>query len=138
MEAENETLDLSGIERVIIAVNDLDHAISVYGDMFALSITGPIADAGRGIRSAICTPPTGGVIELVSVDDAQQPFARSIANFLDEGKEGMYALVLTTPDLESTSLALTARGAELHVAGDSADVREIETDFGVRLRIAKA
>ncbi len=85
--------DLSGIVRVIIAVRDIDHAVSVYGDKLAMDISKPSVDADRGVRSAICRPPSGGVIELVAVEDQSQPFGRSIEGFLDSNREGMYALV---------------------------------------------
>jgi catechol 2,3-dioxygenase-like lactoylglutathione lyase family enzyme len=131
---------LSGIQRVIIAVYDLDHAVKVYGDMFAMEIGEASVDAQRGVRSAICKPPSGGVIELVSVEDPQQPFAKSIAEFLDTRREGMYALVLQSRDLQATAKALTARGLETRTATDSSEVLEIDrtSAFGALLRIESA
>jgi len=131
---------LSGIKRVIIAVYDLDHAVTVYGDMFAMDIGEPSVDANRGVRSAICKPPSGGVIELVSVEDPQQPFAKSIAEFLDTNREGMYALVLQSHDLQMTAQALAARGLETSAATDSAEVLEVDrtSAFGALLRIESA
>ena len=89
---------------------------------------------------AICTPPSGGVIELVAVEDLQQPFANSIAEFLKTNREGMYALVLHSDDLKATAKALTARGLEFSKASDSADVLEIDrrSAFGALLRIESA
>lgn len=137
---DSDSPGLSGIMRVIIAVNDLDHAITVYGDMFAMDISEPMVDAQRGVRSAICKPPSGGAIELVSVDDPKQPFAKSIAEFLNANREGMYALVLQSHDLQATATVLAARGLKTSAATDSAEVLEIDrrSAFGVLLRIEAA
>jgi catechol 2,3-dioxygenase-like lactoylglutathione lyase family enzyme len=131
---------LSGIKRVIIAVQDLDHAVTVYGDMFAMDIDEPSVDTQRGVRSAICKPPSGGVIELVSVADQQQPFAKSITEFLDTHQEGMYALVLQSRDLQATAAALATRGLKTSVATDSEEVLEVDrtSSFGALLRIETA
>ena len=131
---------LSGIARVIIAVHDLDHAVTVYGNKFAMDIAEPSVDAERGVRAAICSPPSGGAIELVSVDDQNQPFAKSIAGFLDSNREGMYALVLQSQDLQHAADVLAARGLEVSTSADSPEVLEVERSatFGTLLRIEAA
>jgi catechol 2,3-dioxygenase-like lactoylglutathione lyase family enzyme len=128
---------LSGIARVIIAVRDLDAALAVYGDKLALATDEPSIDAERGIRSAICAPPSGGLIELVSVADPGQPFARAIAEFLAAEREGMFALVLQTSDLEVAADALVARGLRVEMSSDRSRVLVIERTrmFGARIRI---
>ena len=139
-EQHTDSPGLSGIARVIVAVHDLEHAVTVYGNKFGLDIAEPTVDAERGVRSAICTPPSGGVIELVSVSDRNRPFAESVATFLDSSREGMYALVLQSRDLQASARALAARGVEVHAVADSADtsdVVEIEraSTFGARIWI---
>jgi catechol 2,3-dioxygenase-like lactoylglutathione lyase family enzyme len=128
---------LSGIARVIIAVRDLDHAATVYGNQFAMDIEEPFIDPDRGVRSAICNPPSGGAIELVSVADQDRPFARSILNFLEDNREGMFALVLQSRDLQGSATDLTARGLNVSVSADSPEVLEVErtSTFGALLRI---
>lgn len=129
--------DLSGISRVIIAVSDLDHAASVYGQMFALEITEARVDPVRGVRSVICTPPSGGVIELVSVADASQPFAKSIGEFLQAHQEGMYALVLNSQNLQQSQERLIAEGLHVKVpAGATTSLEIARTDtFGALIQI---
>jgi catechol 2,3-dioxygenase-like lactoylglutathione lyase family enzyme len=138
--ASNDAPELSGIARVIIAVDDLDHAASVYGHGFAMNIEQPTLDAERGVRSAICSPPTGGTIELVCVADPSRPFAKSIQTFLDNDREGMYALVLRSPDLQASAEALSRRGLEVGTAADSDDVLEVDrgSAFGVLFRVELA
>ncbi len=128
---------LSGIARVIIAVHDLDHAVKVYGTWFAMAVSEPSLDAERGVRFAQCNPPTGGVIELVSAEDRNQPFAKSIADFLEGDREGMYALVLQSQNLEASVANLTAHGLEVRRAKDSPEAFEVQrtSTFGARIRI---
>jgi len=131
---------VSGIARVLIAVNDLDHAMKVYGSWFAMDISEPGLDVERGVRFAQCSPPTGGVIELVSAENQNQPFAKSIADFLENDREGMFATVLQSQDLEATVSNLAARGLEVHRAADSPEVFEVQrtSTFGARIRIESA
>jgi len=137
---DSDSPGLSGIARVIIAVNDLDHAVSVYGTQFAMDIDAPSVDARRGVRSAICNPPSGGAIELVSVDDQNRPFAKSIKRFLDGNREGMFALVLHSRDLQASAKALAARGLEVSTSADSPEALEVPrtSTFGALLRIELA
>jgi len=129
--------ELSGIARVIIAVDDLDRAVDVYGTRFAMDMGSPSLDTERGVQAAICTPASGGVIELVSVRDSQRPFARSVREFLDSDREGMFAVVLQSRDLQASRHALLARGVEVAPSDESPDVLEIErgATFGMQVRI---
>lgn len=136
----SDSTGLSGIVRVIIAVHDLDHAVTVYGDKFAMDISETSVDTQRGVRSAICKPPSGGVIELVSVEDSKQPFGKSITEFLDGNREGMYALVLQSHDLKASAKSLAARGLKTRAAADSPEVLEVDptATFGALIRIESA
>lgn len=132
--------ELSGIVRVIIAVDDLDRAVDVYGTRFAMDIGSPSRDAERGVKTAICTPASGGVIELVSAQDSERPdapFARSVREFLDSDREGMFGVVLQSRDPEASRRALLARGIEVAPSGESPDVLEVDPSatFGMRMRI---
>ena len=129
--------ELSGIARVIIAVDDLDRAVDVYGTRFAMDIGSPSLDAERGVQTAICTPASGGVIELVSAQDSERPFARSVRKFLDSDREGMFGVVLQSHDPEASRRALLARGIEVAPSDESPDVLEIDRSatFGMRLLI---
>jgi len=137
---DTDSPGLSGIARVIVAVHSLDHAMAVYGNKFALDTAEPTVDSKRGIRSAVCTPPSGGLIELVSVYDRNQLFAESVAEFLESRGEGMYALVLQSRDLQRSAKNLTARGVEVHNVAASPDLLEIEraSTFGARIWIESA
>ena len=51
---------LSGIAKVIIAVDNLDHAMGGYGEKLAMGMGGSRLDFERGVRSGICNPASGG------------------------------------------------------------------------------
>lgn len=129
---------LSGIARVVIAVHDLDHAVAVYGDQLALPIGEPSLDADRGVRSAICTPPTGGLIELVSVADPERAFASSVRAFLESGREGLFSLVLNSRDLQASAKNLEARGLRVGTSADSPGALEVERTCGALFLIELA
>src|SRR6516162_3135307 len=57
-------LHLTGICRVIVAVRDLDDAVTVYRDRFGIPTRAPTTDSARGMRVALCAASTGGTIEL--------------------------------------------------------------------------
>ncbi len=122
--------ELSGITRVILAVNDAGEAAAVYGEGFHMDVSPPSVDEDRGVLQAICTPPAGGRIEFVSPTDTERPFARRIASFLDERREGMYALVLRAQDPEAAADILEERGVEVR----RTDVIEASL-LGARLQI---
>ena len=80
------------------------------------------------------------MIALVSVYNRNQPFAESVAEFLDSRGEGMYALVLQSRDLQKSAKNLAARGVEVHNVAASPDLLEIEraSTFGARMWIESA
>ena len=114
----SRTLGLSGIVRVIIAVRDLSRALDVYGRQLGLEIGKSEADVDRGVVAAMCQPPAGGVIELLSVMDQRKPFAASVAAHLSEKGEGLYALVLQSAEPAAVRTALIERGVEILDASD--------------------
>lgn len=130
---------VSGVARVIIAVKDLAAAATTYGTRFGLDADTALEDPARGVASVTVRPPTGGVIELVSVRDRSQPFAASVGAHLDANPEGMYALVLRAPDPAGLLDGLRARGLDARLAADSAEVVELGRGsmFGALVRIER-
>lgn len=134
-EQSDETLSLSGITRVMIAVQNIDQAVAVYGAKLGMPIDPVAVDAVRGVKSALCHPPTGGMIELVSVEDNKQAFAKSVEAFLQSRGEGMFALVLETQDLQKTAEVLSQRGLNVDtVTDDAIEIARSDT-FGALIRI---
>lgn len=139
-ERDDRAPRLSGIVRVIVAVEDIDHAVAVYGSRFKLPMDSIVDDAKRGVQAAICRPPTGGAIELVAVKDGSRAFAGAIERHLRERREGMYALVLESPDLPATARSLAGHGIGVSPAADDPRVLEVprEDAFGALIRIEAA
>ena len=134
-EQTDETLSLSGITRVMIAVRDIDQAVAVYGTKLGLPIDPVIVNNERGVKSALCHPPTGGMIELVSVANNNQTFAKSIETFLQSRGEGMFALVLETQNCQKTAEVLSQRGLTIATVTDEAiEITPADT-FGALIRI---
>lgn len=134
-EQSDETLSLSGITRVMIAVQNIDQAVAVYGAKLGMPIDPVVVDVVRGVKSALCHPPTGGMIELVSVEDNRQAFAKSVEAFLQSRGEGMFALVLETQDLQKTAEVLSQRGLNVDtVTDDAIEIARADT-FGALIRI---
>ena len=131
----DETLSLSGITRVMIAVRDIDRAVAVYGEQLGMPIDPIALDDKKGVKTALCHPPTGGKIELVSVSDRDRAFANSIDAFLQTRGEGMFALVLETRDLQKTADVLSQRGLTVStVTEDAIEISQADT-FGALIRI---
>lgn len=134
-EQTDETLSLSGITQVMIAVRDIDQAVAVYGTKLGMPIDPVIANNERGVKSALCHPPTGGMIELVSVANNNQTFAKSIETFLQSRGEGMFALVLETQNCHKTAEVLSQRGLTIATVTDEAiEIAPVDT-FGALIRI---
>ena len=133
-----EPTGLTGINRVIIAVKDLEAATDTYGSKFALEASRPVQDGARGVSSVICTPPSGGIIELVAVDDLRKTFAASIERFIATRGEGMYALVLGTDDLQQTATALAANGMKTANVPGLENTLQLDADatFGARFFVS--
>jgi hypothetical protein len=129
------TTGLTGIQRVIIAVNDIDKAADTYGRKIALDISEPVLDADRGVHAITCTPPTGGAIELVATNDPNKAFAAAIDHFVESRGEGLYALVLGTDDLQQTQTALATRGISSAPIPSMNAILEVdrEATFGSRV-----
>jgi catechol 2,3-dioxygenase-like lactoylglutathione lyase family enzyme len=129
---------LTGIKRVIIAVRDLEEAVDTYGRKFGLEVTEPVHDDTRGVTSVICTPPKGGIIELVAVADPDKTFAGAIEQHIETKREGIYGLVLGSDNLEHTAAALAANGMKtVDVAGLEDTLQlDAEETFGARFFVS--
>ena len=130
----DESLGLSGIVRVEIAVRNLDAAREVYGAKMGLPVETVVTDAARGVDSVICRPPKGGVIELLTVRDTSVPFAAELDEFTSRRGEGMYAIVLRAPDVGAVKSALAERGVSVqaHEASGECLVANVS---GAQIRI---
>ncbi len=126
--------DLSGIMKVVIGTSDAHKAAAVYGTGLGLEVGPPVVDAEDGVVRIVCTPPKGGVIELVSAVDTDQEYGREIASFVEAGSGGMYALVLEAAQPSAAASMLTARG--LPFDGAAPGGLPMAEVFGARIVLA--
>jgi catechol 2,3-dioxygenase-like lactoylglutathione lyase family enzyme len=128
---------LSGIARVILAVRDLDDAVAVYRDRLGIPTRVQGAESERGVRVAVCAPPSGGTIELTHPIDEGGSSRQGLAAFVRDRGEGMYALVLESPDPQATAAVLHASGIEIRRSVADSTRWEIDPAavHGARIRI---
>lgn len=117
---------LTGIQRVGIAVNDLDDAAAIYGKGIGLAAEPAVDDPERGISVVVCRAPSGAAIELMMVTDPSSTFGGELQRFLDDRGPGLFSLTLGAPDVEHARSTLTERGVDFAAGTDL---------FGARLYI---
>jgi catechol 2,3-dioxygenase-like lactoylglutathione lyase family enzyme len=128
MDETPDSLGLSGIAQVVIAVHDIEAAAQVYGPKLGLEVDERLVDSARGVGCVVVRPPSGGVIELVAVEDESRPYAQRLAAFLDERGEGMFELVLQTNDLVQANATLASRGIGVEVGIDGSGLQIARSD----------
>lgn len=130
--AESRTglVGLSGITRAIVATGDAVEAAHAYGEGLGLAVAEPVIDDERGIRSAIVTPPAGGLIELVSAIEPVRPFGAAIRRAVEERGQGLFAIVLEADDRAAALEALADRGLSFGGPDDNET-----TVFGARIMV---
>lgn len=112
---------ITGMPRIAIAANEFDKLVATFREKFGV----PVIDMSE-----------------TSVDslgaDLSKAFANSIQSYLETRGEGMYALVLQTPDLDDTVSVLSERGLNpSRVSQDAIEVSPAQA-FGARIRIESA
>lgn len=99
------------IDHVVIAVNDLDAAVTTYQENFGLLKVKAGDVPSLGIRNAYLQI-GDAQIELVTPLSAQGP----VADFLDKQGGGMYLLALEVDDLQAAIAELQDKGVRVNVA----------------------
>ena len=134
MEEPDDSMALSGIQRVVIAVRDLTASNETYRDKLGLAAQAPNKDVERGVNSVLVYPPSGGMIELVSSADRRRPYADRIAKMIEDRGEGMFELVLKTSDLGRAHETMSERGLTVDMSDDALLISKTDT-HGVQIRI---
>lgn len=132
---EEQSLALSGIMRVMVAVHDVDAALAVYSQSLGLPAGEVEADSRRGIRRAVVQPPRGGAIELVSPLEDRRSFSQSLKAQLQGRGEGLFGLVLQADNPLSIAKELASRGIAMAAAYEGGIALSPDTTFGARIFI---
>jgi methylmalonyl-CoA/ethylmalonyl-CoA epimerase len=107
-----ESVGITRIDHVGIAVADLDEAIDFYARVFGMSCIHVEENREQGVREAMLSvgpTPAGGCLQLLAPLTPES----TIAKFLDRSGPGIQQLAYTVSDVDATSAALRGRGVRL-------------------------
>jgi methylmalonyl-CoA/ethylmalonyl-CoA epimerase len=96
-------LRVLGIDRVLVATQDLDESVRTFEELLGLSFGGTVDPADEPLANRVST--TG--IEFVTGDDGS-----GVARYLAESGPGIYALSLEVADADDAYETLAAHGIE--------------------------
>ena len=88
-----------GVNRVVIAVEDLDEAVALYSELLATTFhCADALGAPLGIRGAISWD---AGIEIVSpLPQSDSPMGRAVRQFIEEHGGGLYSVVFSVDDVD--------------------------------------
>ena len=99
-----------GVNRVVIAVRDLDKAVALYSELFDTAFyEGDAAQAASyGIRVAVSWD---AAIEIVSpLPESDATMGRAVARFVDKYGGGLYSVVFSVDDVDEAHARATKMG----------------------------
>jgi methylmalonyl-CoA/ethylmalonyl-CoA epimerase len=97
-----------GVDHVVVAVKDLDAAVSNYEAIFGTPVTERSEAPAAGMKMAFFRFPDS-YVELVSNIDDQGPIAKR----LTERGEGVHLIAMKVDDIDKTLAELRAKGVRL-------------------------
>jgi methylmalonyl-CoA/ethylmalonyl-CoA epimerase len=98
-----------GVDRVVIAVRDIDTAAKRYSELLGISFPHSVIREDYGIRAMVSWD---GGIELVSPIDNNS----LIAKFIEKKGEGLFGVVFKVDDIDKAKARAEAKG--FRVTGD--------------------
>lgn len=130
---------ITAMPRIAIATPDFDGLVGTCRRALGL----PVIDlcdaflAPLGARLAMCVPPGGSHLELMSPAVADAPLSQSLQRFLDRRGPGLFALMLEAPDPDAEAAQLAQRGLQVLPRMAGAGGRDIHpaSTHGVLVRI---
>jgi len=97
-----------GVDHVVVAVKDLDAAVSNYEAIFGTPVSERTEAPAAGMKMAFFRFPDS-YVELVSNIDDQGPIAKR----LTERGEGVHLIAMKVDDIDKTLAELRAKGVRL-------------------------
>lgn len=130
---------ITAMPRIAIAMHDFASAVALFRDEFGM----PVADFSSetvpalGAHVAMCQPPGGSNIELMSPANPEEPLSQALQKFLDRRGDGIYALMLEAPDPNAEAEALLERGVKVLPLMRGAGGRDVHpsSTHGVLIRV---
>lgn len=130
---------ITGMPRIAIAARDFAGTVATFRDTLGM----PVVDlsewsvADLGARLAMCVPPGGSNVELMSPADPSAPLSQSLERFLARRGGGLFALMLEAPDPDAEAEALRERGLDVLPLMAGAAGRDVHprSTHGVLIRV---
>ena len=130
---------ITGMPRIAIAVEDFAAAIETFRGRLGM----PVVDISeRSVESlgaclAMCVPPGGSNIEIMSPAKPEAPLSQSLQKFLDRRGDGLFALMLEAPVPDEEADVLASRGLHVLPLMAGAGGRDIHpsSTHGVLIRV---
>ncbi len=124
------TSPIRGIDHAIVAVRDLDAARATYERLGFRAA--PLGNHVGKATANHCIMFADSYIELLGVNEPEQPDTLSLGGFLAARGEGLVKIALATPDADAARAALEERG--FHPTGPDDLARPLEEAAGAMVR----
>jgi methylmalonyl-CoA/ethylmalonyl-CoA epimerase len=97
------------LDHVGLAVEDMEATVSLYRDLFGMTVTHDEIVPSQGTRAVFLSAASGADVELLGALGPETP----VGKFLAKRGPGMHHLCYAVPDLRQAIAACQARGLEM-------------------------
>jgi len=130
---------ITSMPRIAIAVNNFEQALMTFKDEMGMHVLdfSPETVPSLGAHVGMCQPVGGSNIELMAPSNPDEPLSQALQKFLDRRGEGIYAMMLESPDPNDEAETLLKRGIKVLPLMRGAGGRDIHpsSTHGVLIRI---
>ncbi|MBM4385182.1 MAG: VOC family protein [Deltaproteobacteria bacterium] len=130
---------ITAMPRIAIAARDFAGIVAAFRDVLGMPVVDLSAYSAPnlGAKLAMCVPPGGSNIELMSPHDPAAPLSESLTRFLARRGDGLFALMLEAPDPNAEAELLRARGLGVLPLMAGAGGRDVHprSTHGVLIRV---
>ncbi len=102
-------MSFTGVDHIVIRVNDLEDGISTWRDKFGMELERTAENEALGIKQAFFQLDNGGFIELVSPISEDSAVGKALAS----RGEGMHTMAMEVADVDATVSQLQEAGVAL-------------------------
>lgn len=130
---------ITAMPRIAIAAQNFEQLLGLFRDKLHMPVL-DLSEMSRneyGAALAMCVPPGGSNIELMSPVDPHTPLCRSLQGFIDRRGVGLFALMLEAPVPDEEAEQLAARGLNIMPLMPGAFGRDVHPNstHGVLIRV---
>lgn len=130
---------ITAMPRIAIAVEDFEAALATFRDQMGMHVLdfSPDTVPALGAHVGMCQPAGGSNIELMAPSNPDEPLSQALQKFLERRGEGVYAMMLESPDPNTEAEILLKKGVKVLPLMRGAGGRDIHpsSTHGVLIRI---